>query len=89
MSQGYEMQKHRADILKGALDLAHQRLDAEKARVAELEILARHAVRRDIYDASQARVAELEKSLADWKARAGRMALRAKPMFDRPGGRWP
>lgn len=36
-------------------------------------------------EVAEARVAVLEKCLAEWKARAGRMALRAKPIFDKGG----
>ncbi len=68
MSQGYEMQKHRADILKGALDLAHERLDAARTRVAELDDLVKDWIdtaqqQSKLKDTAEARVVELERQL--------------------------
>ena len=43
MSQGYEMEKHRADTLKGHLDAALGRVESERELNAPLQSRARSA----------------------------------------------
>ena len=51
MSQGYEMEKHRADVLKGHLDAALGRVESERELNATWQSRAR---------SSEAKIAELE-----------------------------
>ncbi len=62
MSQGHEMQKHRADMLKGHLETANRRIETLESDFAEIEKLANSRLATAC--ALQAEVEKLEARLS-------------------------
>jgi hypothetical protein len=72
-----------AELEKKARFARTRELEA-KVRVAELETLGKHAVRRDIYDASQDRVAELKAEVTRLCEVASAADKQPRPMSEAP-----